>query len=351
MTRFSVVVPMRSTEAFADECLWSVRRQTGADVEVIAVDDDSPDECGAIADRHARADDRITAVHLARSHGVGPARNAGIARASGDYVLFLDADDAFFDHRVLADLDAVLAATGDPDVLLFDYEEWRPCGLRRRTGLERVVPFDEVRLVAAGEHPAVLRASWVCWNKAYRREFVAAAGLRFPTGYYEDFAWSIPALLAAPRVAVSERVGVRYRKCRAGSTSRAVSPRHFEVGRRGDPDQPTHLVGSCLPGSVDLGRTREVGPPGHVGRTERRVAERRAVRAGVRVGARDAGRGTAAAGGGLQGGADRVRRALGAEDVRRCAEESVVELERDRCHGSSVDRETAEARFREKSGY
>ena len=226
MTWFSVIVPMRSTEAFADECLWSVRRQIGADVEVIAVDDDSPDECGAIADRHARADDRLTVVHLARSHGVGPARNAGIALASGDYVLFLDADDAFFDHRVLADLDAVLAATGDPDVLLFDYEEWRPCGLRRRTGLERVVPFDEARLVAAAEHPGVLRASWVCWNKAYRREFVAAAGLRFPTGYYEDFAWSIPALLAAPRVAVSERVGVRYRKCRAGSTSRAVSPRH-----------------------------------------------------------------------------------------------------------------------------
>lgn len=229
MTRFSVIVPMRSTEAFADECLWSVRRQTGADVEVIAVDDDSPDECGAIADRHARADDRISVVHFARSHGVGPARNAGIARAGGDYVLFLDADDAFFDHRVLADLDAVLAATGDPDVVLFDYEEWRPCGLRRRMGLERVVAFDEARLVAAAEHPAVLRASWVCWNKAYRREFVAAAGLRFPTGHYEDFAWSIPALLAAPRVAVSERVGVRYRKCRAGSTSRGVSPRHFEV--------------------------------------------------------------------------------------------------------------------------
>ena len=123
----------------------------------------------------------------------------------------------------------VLAATGDPDVLLFDYEEWRPCGLRRRMGLERVVPFDEARLVAAAEHPGVLRASWVCWNKAYRREFVAAAGLRFPTGYYEDFAWSIPVLLAARRVAVSERVGVRYRKCRAGSTSRGVSPRHFEV--------------------------------------------------------------------------------------------------------------------------
>lgn len=222
MTRFSVIVPMRATEAFADECLWSVRRQVDVDLEVIAVDDDSPDECGAIADRHARADDRVTVVHLARSHGVGPARNVGITRASGEYVVFLDADDAFFDHGVLADLDAYLAATGDPDVLLFDYEEWRPCGLRRGMGLE----LDGV-VTTIAEHPDLLRASWVCWNKVYRRE--SLGGLRFPPGYYEDFAWSIPALLAAERVAVSGRVGVRYRKCRVGSTSRAVSPRHLEV--------------------------------------------------------------------------------------------------------------------------
>jgi len=186
MTRFSVIVPMRSTEAFADECLWSVRRQTGADVEVIAVDDDSPDECGAIADRHARADDRITVVHLARSHGVGPARNAGIARASGEYVLFLDADDAFFDDRVLADLDAVLAATGDPAVLLFDYEEWRPCGLRRRMGLERVVPFDEARLVTAAEHPVVLRAV---------RDVLAASARPFLRGRTERLSVIPPELL------------------------------------------------------------------------------------------------------------------------------------------------------------
>ena len=229
MTRFSVIVPMRSTEAFADECLWSVRRQTGADVEVIAVDDDSPDECGAIADRHARADDRISVVHLARSHGVGPARNAGIARASGDYVLFLDADDAFFDHRVLADLDAVLAATGDPDVLLFDYEEWRPCGLRRRMGLERVVA------VRRGPPRRRRRAS----RRAARVVGVLEQGLS--PGVRRRCRVAVPdrvlrgLRLVDPRPARGaagrgvERVGVRYRKCRAGSTSRGVSPRHFEV--------------------------------------------------------------------------------------------------------------------------
>lgn len=229
MTRFSVIVPMRSAEDFADECLWSVRQQADVDLEIIAVDDDSPDASGAILDRHARDDGRVTAVHLTHSHGVGPARNAGIALARGEYVLFLDADDTYRDADVLAGLDADLAATGDPDVLLFDYAERRPCGLLRRVRLDRDATSDRPRLVSAAERPGVLRGSWVCWNKAYRREFVAAAGLRFPPGYYEDFAWSVPALLAAGRVAVSGRVGVRYRRCRSTSISRGVSPRHLEV--------------------------------------------------------------------------------------------------------------------------
>jgi glycosyltransferase involved in cell wall biosynthesis len=229
VTRFSVIVPMRSAEAFVDECLRSVRHQTGADLEVIAVNDDSPDASGAIVDRHVRDDDRITALHLTRSQGVGPARNEGIARARGEYLLFLDADDTYRGDDVLAGLDADLAATGDPDILLFDYEERRPCGLTRRISLDRGAAADGPRSVSTAERTGVLRASWVCWNKAYRRDFVAAAGLRFPSGYYEDFAWSIPAMLAAGRVAVSGRVGVRYRRCRTASISRRMSPRHLEV--------------------------------------------------------------------------------------------------------------------------
>ncbi|MBP2479236.1 glycosyltransferase involved in cell wall biosynthesis [Crossiella equi] len=208
MTRFSVVVPVRSAEDFLDECLWSVRRQTGVSLEVVVVDDASPDASGAIADRHAAADPRVTVVHLARSEGVGAARNAGIALARGEYLVFLDADDTFVDSAVLADL----AAEGEPDLLLFGYEERRPCGLRRP-----VRP----------DPRAVLRASWVCWNKVYRRE--AVAGLRFPPGYYEDFAWSVPAVLAAERVQVSARIGVGYRRCRTSGISRGVSARHFEV--------------------------------------------------------------------------------------------------------------------------
>jgi glycosyltransferase involved in cell wall biosynthesis len=206
-----------------------VRLQAGVDLEIIAVDDDSPDACGAIVDQHAREDGRVTALHLTCSHGVGPARNAGIARARGDYIVFLDADDTYRGADVLAGLDADLAATGDPDILLFDYEERRPCGLTRRVSAYRDAASDRPRLVSAAERTGALRASWVCWNKVYRRKFVAAAGLRFPPGYYEDFAWSIPAMLAAGQVAVSARVGVGLRRCRTTSISRGVSPRHLEV--------------------------------------------------------------------------------------------------------------------------
>ena len=414
MTRFSVIVPMRSVEAFADECLWSARRQEGADFEVVVVDDASPDASGEIADRHARADGRVVVLHLGRSGGVGPARNAGIAVARGEYLVFLDGDDSFAGSGVLAGLDADLVAAGEPDVLVFGYRERRPCGVTRtqqvargpeQTGVPvsdraavripgsavpptptcgvesgvvsgptapdlgaepRLVPAPptpglgtesgvasapptpasaaEPRLVPAAptrapgaesgvvsapptpasaaepglvpapptpapgagsglvpaapppsgaepglvralstpgpdadagfvpaapppgaesgwasanpppasaatpgsaptnpplptptppvsvtERPALLRASWVCWNKAYRRDFVTAAALRFPPGYYEDFAWSITALLAAERIAVSQRIGVDYRRCRPASISRGRSPRHLDV--------------------------------------------------------------------------------------------------------------------------
>ncbi len=119
MTRFSLIVPVRSAESFVDECLWSMRRQVRADVEIIAIDDESTDASGAIIDWHAQQDDRVSAIHLTRRHGVGLARNEGIARARGEYLLFLDADDTYRSDDVLAGLDADLAATGEPDILVF----------------------------------------------------------------------------------------------------------------------------------------------------------------------------------------------------------------------------------------
>ncbi|MYQ97215.1 glycosyltransferase family 2 protein, partial [Streptomyces sp. SID6139] len=93
MPRFSVIVPAYQVQAYLSECLDSVLSQSYPDLEVIAVDDGSPDACGEIIDEYAARDPRVKPLHLAENRGLGRARNAGIAQAGGEYLIFLDSDD------------------------------------------------------------------------------------------------------------------------------------------------------------------------------------------------------------------------------------------------------------------
>ncbi|MFE3284927.1 glycosyltransferase family 2 protein, partial [Streptomyces sp. NPDC059233] len=79
MPRFSVIVPAYKVQAYLQESLDSVLTQSYPDLELIAVDDASPDACGSIIDEYAARDPRVTAVHLPHNLGPGPARNAGLA--------------------------------------------------------------------------------------------------------------------------------------------------------------------------------------------------------------------------------------------------------------------------------
>lgn len=93
MPRFSVIVSAYKVQAYLHDCLESVLTQSYPDLELIAVDDRSPDACGAIIDEFAARDPRVRPVHLPENQGLGGARNAGMREAHGDYLLFLDGDD------------------------------------------------------------------------------------------------------------------------------------------------------------------------------------------------------------------------------------------------------------------
>ena len=88
----SVIVPIYGVEKYLEECIESVIRQTYANLEIILVDDGSPDRCGAICDRYAKTDSRITVVHK-KNGGAASAKNAGLRISSGEYVTILDGDD------------------------------------------------------------------------------------------------------------------------------------------------------------------------------------------------------------------------------------------------------------------
>ncbi|GGW66288.1 bifunctional glycosyltransferase/CDP-glycerol:glycerophosphate glycerophosphotransferase [Streptomyces xantholiticus] len=229
MPRFSVIVPAFKVQAYLHECLDSVLTQTFADLELIAVDDCSPDSCGAIIDEVAARDPRVRAVHLPRNVGLGQARNAGLALATGDYILFLDSDDSLVPGALEAVADR-LERTGAPDVLVFDYARTYWTGEVSRNKFAALLSEQGRAPFALADRPDLLKLLMVVWNKAYRREFVEREGFAFPPGYYEDTPWTYPALLAASTIATLDRVCVHYRQRRQGGNILATTSRkHFDI--------------------------------------------------------------------------------------------------------------------------
>ncbi|BCL30212.1 CDP-glycerol glycerophosphotransferase family protein [Streptomyces aurantiacus] len=228
MPRFSVIVPAYQVRAYLHECMASVLEQSFTDVELIAVDDCSPDACGEIIDEFAARDPRVRAVHLKENVGLGRARNAGMRYATGDYLVFLDGDDTLTPHALREIADRI-KETGDPDVLVYDYARTFWSG-------ETVRNVQAGRLTEKGpapfrldDRPGLLNVLMVVWNKAYRREFVERERFTFPPGYYEDTPWTYPVLMTAETIATLDRVCVHYRQRRRGSILGTTSARHFDI--------------------------------------------------------------------------------------------------------------------------
>ena len=99
MPIISVIVPVYKVEKFIHRCVDSLLAQSFRDFELILVDDGSPDRCGAICDAYADQDPRVRVIHQ-QNGGASSARNAGLALATGDYIMFCDADDALMNNAL-----------------------------------------------------------------------------------------------------------------------------------------------------------------------------------------------------------------------------------------------------------
>ncbi|MFG1805833.1 CDP-glycerol glycerophosphotransferase family protein [Streptomyces sp. NPDC049040] len=228
MPRFSVVVPAHRAQGFLRPCLQSVLEQSCGDFEVIAVDDASPDACGAIIADLAAADPRVVPVRLDRTAGTGPARDAGAARATGDYLLFLDADDLMA-PGALAALDTRLGRTGDPDVLLYDHERFTVWENVQESGDGDFLAAAGTRVFSAADLPDCLACYPAAWNRAVRRDFWTSRGFAFGDAPYADLALATRVLTAAARVGCLDRVCVRWRKRRSGSLTTTRGAHHLAV--------------------------------------------------------------------------------------------------------------------------
>ncbi|MFC8432200.1 CDP-glycerol glycerophosphotransferase family protein [Streptomyces sp. NPDC057253] len=210
MPRFSVIVPAYQVQAYLPACLESVLSQSYDDLELIVVDDRSPDACGEIADEFTARDPRVRAVRRARNEGLGPARNAGIGEATGDYLVFLDGDDTLAPHALRSIADR-LKETGEPDVLVHGHALVPWSGEIVHDPSSGLLTEQGPAQFPLEDRPGLLRGPAAAWNKVCRREFVERGGFAFPPGRHTDLAWACPVLMSAESIATLDRVCVHHR--------------------------------------------------------------------------------------------------------------------------------------------
>ncbi|TVL89112.1 bifunctional glycosyltransferase/CDP-glycerol:glycerophosphate glycerophosphotransferase [Streptomyces sp. SAJ15] len=228
MPRFSIIVAAYRVQGFLRACLDSVLTQSFRDIEVVAVDDRSPDHCGAIIDEYAARDERVVPTHLEVNQGPGRARNAGVARATGDYLLFLDGDDTLAPGtlRGLADR---LALTADPDILYFDHVRTYWWERREPSLFGPLLESAGTDVFSILERPEFLRLFAMSSNRVYRRDFYTGHRFAFSEGIYEDALLSYKTMLTAERLACVPLVGLEYRQRRTGASTRSPGEKHFVI--------------------------------------------------------------------------------------------------------------------------
>lgn len=114
----TIVVPVYQTEQYLDQCVQSLRSQTYTNIEIILVDDGSPDECPARCDAYASSDERIWVIHKENA-GSSLARETGIQNTTGKYIMFVDSDDWIEPDTVASCVEAALR--DDADCVMFGY--------------------------------------------------------------------------------------------------------------------------------------------------------------------------------------------------------------------------------------
>ena len=211
----SIIVPVYQAERDLRRCLDSLVGQTLGAIEIICVDDGSTDGSAAILSGYAARDPRVRVLRQENA-GQSAARNAGLAAATGAFVMFCDSDD-WAEATWCAELHGAVSACPEADMAVARAFIDGDCAKGRRRELERNqrLRFSGARPSGVGLFP---RVDHSVWTKIFRRSMLERHALRFPLGELcEDWSFSYAALAASRSVVFLDRPLYHYVQ-RAGST-------------------------------------------------------------------------------------------------------------------------------------
>lgn len=223
MDLISVIVPIYKVENYLNKCVESIAAQTYSNLEIILVDDGSPDNCPQMCDDWVAKDSRIKVVHK-ENGGLSDARNAGLAVATGEYISFIDSDD-WIEPEFLQTLFDTLQQTGaqiaDCATRLVD-EEGKELSIRGVSDDEILDTVSAlVRLVNED------RVYQTVWNKLYRRD--AIGDILFEKGKYnEDDYFTYQIFDRAEQIVVVSKPMYNYLQRSSSIMGVGYNPRRLE---------------------------------------------------------------------------------------------------------------------------
>lgn len=204
--KVSIVMPTYNVERYFRKCIESVINQTLKEIEIIPVDDGSPDNCGIIMDEYAAKDNRIKPIHK-ENGGYGSAVNLGIEKASGEYIAILETDD--FAEPNAYELLYNEAKKNDTDMTKCCFYSYS--SFRINKNIKDFSYTDAPKGVfSVKEYPQMLYQHASVWAAVYKSAFIKE--LKFiEKGYYQDFPFFIEAVLKAKRMSIVGKCLIHYR--------------------------------------------------------------------------------------------------------------------------------------------
>lgn len=224
--KVSVIVPVYKVEKYLSTCIESLLCQTLKEIEIILVDDGSPDNCPALCDAYALKDSRIKVIHKTNG-GVSDARNIGIKKATGEYIGFVDPDDwvkpemfqTMYQNATQSNADVVVCN-------LFIYEQDKQKTIKK--------PYWSNVKTGIVSKKKIYRNMFIkpcyIWNKIYKKNFLDKNKLHFIKGYiYEDIPFFTQVMLLAKSVSYCPLYLYFYRIGRNDSLSRGKSEKQLDI--------------------------------------------------------------------------------------------------------------------------
>lgn len=220
----SVIVPIYKVEAYLKNCVDSILRQTYSELEIILVDDGSPDNCGQICDDYAEQDERVRVIHK-KNGGLSDARNAGIDIAKGKYIAFIDSDDYVAEDYVEVLLQSILSEKADISICRLKATSILNEDSKRKEN-DSVAVYSSIEALEKMLYAREISTS-AC-SKLFRIELFEK--IRFPLGKYSEDLFTIyKTMLKANKIVSIGREAYFYYTRPGSITNEQFGLRHLDT--------------------------------------------------------------------------------------------------------------------------